>query len=174
MRPVLHIVSISKLRIVLLILIGLQLSGCSRFLFFPQKQWVRTPAQLGIEYEDVRLSGEEFGKLKPTLLTGSLPMLEVDGTTLTGSGPIAWYLAQEFKFAGSTNLDQAKIQGIIDILVDYQGKMVAAFFGSDEAVKEKAKKALEEEHTPKYLGILEKMISTDFCRYGYQDLPKKK
>jgi fermentation-respiration switch protein FrsA (DUF1100 family) len=79
MRPAFHIVSISKLRIVLFVLIALQLSGCSRFLFFPQKQWVRTPSQLGIEYEDVTLTSadgtqlsawwlEAYGEVKGTIV----------------------------------------------------------------------------------------------------------
>jgi fermentation-respiration switch protein FrsA (DUF1100 family) len=80
MRPASHIMSISKLRLILLfIVIGLQLSGCSRFLFFPQKQWVRTPEQLGIEYEDVALTSadgtqlsawwlEAYGEVKGTIV----------------------------------------------------------------------------------------------------------
>jgi fermentation-respiration switch protein FrsA (DUF1100 family) len=79
MRPVFHIVSISKLRLILIILIGLQLSGCTGLLFFPQKQWVRTPAQLGIEYEDVTLTSadgtqlsawwlEAYGEVKGTIV----------------------------------------------------------------------------------------------------------
>ena len=48
--------------------------------------------------------------MKPNLLTSTLPILKVDGTTLTGSGPIAWYLAQEHGLAGRNNLEQAKGQ----------------------------------------------------------------
>lgn len=33
----------------------LLLSGCSRLMFFPMQGWVRTPAQLGIDYEDVQI-----------------------------------------------------------------------------------------------------------------------
>ena len=124
-------------------------------------------AQAGIEYEDVRLTGEEFGKIKPNLPTGMLPILEVDGTTLTGSVPFAWYLAREYDLAGSNNLEQAKIGGIIDVVGDFHGKMAAAHFGNDEAVKEKAMKALKEEHTPKYCGILEKIISANNSPDGW-------
>ena len=42
-------------------------------------------AQAGQEYEDNRVSGEEFAKLKPDLWTGSLPVLYVDGESLSGS-----------------------------------------------------------------------------------------
>ena len=34
------------------------------------------------EYEDHRISPEEFGKLKPTLPLGSLPIWEEDGDTI--------------------------------------------------------------------------------------------
>ena len=45
-------------------------------------------AQAGVAYEDKRVSKEEWAQLKPTTPTGQLPLLEVDGKTLTGSRPI--------------------------------------------------------------------------------------
>ena len=43
-------------------------------------------AQAEVAYEDRRVeySGEEWAKLKPTTPTGQLPMLEIEGKTLTG------------------------------------------------------------------------------------------
>lgn len=114
-------------------------------------------AQAGVSYEDVRVTGEEFGKMKSSLPTGMLPVLEVDGTRLTGSGPIARFLAEEFDLAGSSNVERAKIAGIIDVVDDLFVKMVAAIFGKDE-LKEAAWKALTEEYIPKYCGVLEKII----------------
>ncbi|MGI9292010.1 MAG: alpha/beta hydrolase, partial [Gammaproteobacteria bacterium] len=40
-----------------------QLAGCTQLLFYPQKQWVRTPAALGIEYEDVELTAADGTRL---------------------------------------------------------------------------------------------------------------
>lgn len=76
-------------------------------------------AQAGVEYEDKRVAGEEWAKLKPTTPTGSLPLLEVDGKQLTGSGVIARFLAERFGLAGSNDIENAEIAGIIDVLEDF-------------------------------------------------------
>ncbi|VDO98786.1 unnamed protein product [Soboliphyme baturini] len=46
-----------------------------------------------IEYEDVRVSSEEWTKLKPTMPMGQLPVLERDGDMLCKSPVIARFLA---------------------------------------------------------------------------------
>ena len=123
-------------------------------------------AQAGAEYEDKRITSEEFGKLKPTLLTGSLPVLEIDDKMLTGSGPINRYLAEEFGLSGKDSFERAKIDGIVDVVDDLFGRMVATVF-ADPAVKEKLEKRFAEEDIPKYLGILETIISTNNSSEGW-------
>jgi fermentation-respiration switch protein FrsA (DUF1100 family) len=44
-----------SLLLLLLICLVLGLAGCSRMMFYPTAQWVRTPAQLGIEYEELAI-----------------------------------------------------------------------------------------------------------------------
>lgn len=63
MRPALPIVIISKRRCLLVLVLVLSLSGCSGLIFFPAKQWVRTPAELGIEYRDVELTTSDGTRL---------------------------------------------------------------------------------------------------------------
>ncbi len=123
-------------------------------------------AQAGVEYEDCRVTGEEFAKLKPSLPTGSLPVLEVDGDRLTGSSPIAWYLASEFGLAGSNNLENSKIGAILDVVGDLQAKLLAARFGDEES-KAKGKKDLEETHMPRYVCTLEKFIEKNGSADGW-------
>ena len=53
-------------------------------------------ALAGIKYEDMRVTEEEWAKLKDNTPYGALPVLEVDGKMLAGSGPIARYLAEKF------------------------------------------------------------------------------
>jgi len=124
-------------------------------------------AQAGVEYEDIRLTQEQFAEMKPKILTGTLPLLEVDGTTLNGSSAIAMYVAYSHNLAGGDILETARITGFLDVLRDYQEKMVAAFFGNDENVKEKARVALKEEHTPRYFKILETMITNNNSPDGW-------
>ena len=118
----------------------------------------------GVAYEDKRITREEMQELKPSLPTGMLPVLEVNGEVITGSGPIALYLAWEFGLAGRNNLQRAQICGIIDVVNDLVSKVVPAFYG-EEASKEAAKKDLVDLHIPKYVGILEQFIGDDGWAY---------
>lgn len=123
-------------------------------------------AQAGVEYEDKRVTGEEFGKLKPTLPTGSLPVLQVDGKSLSGSSSIARFLGERFGLGGETDFDNAQLDSIVDVLNDFGVKAVEAFFGEEEK-KAAAKKALFETHLPKYFGILNKRIEANNCAEGW-------
>ena len=129
----------------------------SRFIF----------VQAGVEYEDKRLDGEEWKVMKPNTPTGALPILEVDGKPLTGSGPIARFLAERFDLAGSNDFENAELAGIGDILDDFFQKLAPAFFEKDETKKAELVKGLLEEHIPKYWGILEGKIKKNNSDAGW-------
>ena len=57
-------------------------------------------------------------KLKPSLPTGMLPVLEVYGKAMTGSGPIIRFLAEENNLGGSNSLERLQIGGIVDVVDD--------------------------------------------------------
>ena len=124
-------------------------------------------AYAGVVYEDKRITEKEWQDLKPSLPTCMLPVLEVDGKMLAGSGPIALYLAREFTLTGYNNFEKAEIYSIMDIVNDLVSDVVPAVFGDDTS-KEAARKALNEVHIPKYVGILEKLIGDDGWAYGHQ------
>ena len=124
-------------------------------------------AQAGQQYEDKRVTGEEFAEMKPNLWTGSIPVLEVDGKPLSGSRSIARFLAERFDLAGCNDFENAQLDSIIDVLDDFGQKLIPAFFGKDEEQKAAAKKALFEEFVPKYFGIIEKRITENSCDEGW-------
>ena len=56
---------------------------------------------------------------------GQLPVLEVDGFQMSQSITIARFLANKYKLAGSTPLEQAKADMVVDIAVDFfNGKLM--------------------------------------------------
>ena len=124
-------------------------------------------AQAGVQYEDNRVTGEEFGKMKPTLPAGSLPVLEEDGKVLAGSGSIARYLGEKFGLGGSNAWENAQLDSLIGVLNDFSATAIPAFFGDNEERKAEAKKALFEVNIPKYFGILEKRISENNSSDGW-------
>ena len=81
-------------------------------------------AQAGVKYEDKRVDKEEWGQLKPSTPTGALPLLEVDGKQITGSVVINRFLAERFGLAGSNDVENAEIAGIIDVLGDFSIRMM--------------------------------------------------
>ena len=123
-------------------------------------------AQAGIQYEDNRISKEEWGELKPTTPFGGLPILEVDGKTLGGSVPIAVFVAQRHGLAGANDFENAEIGGIMDCLGDLMLGFMTMYFEKDEKRKAELKKKFEEEDCPKWFGILEKKVSIDGWLYG--------
>ena len=123
-------------------------------------------AQVGVEYEDKRVSFEEWGQLKPQTPFGYMPILEVDGKVLSGSGPIARFLAERYGLAGTNDVENAEIAGIADHFKDFTAEYIKWSYEKDEARKAEIKKKLDEEITPKYLTNFEKQITADGWLYG--------
>ena len=123
-------------------------------------------AQAGVEYEDKRIAFEDWGQLKPQTPFGYIPILEVDGKVLSGSGPIARFLAERHGLAGSNDVENAEIAGIADCIVDYVAQMIKWMFEKDEARKAELKKQLDEVHIPRYFSTWEKQISPEGWFYG--------
>ena len=108
-------------------------------------------AQAGVQYEDVRFDYEStWPEFKPKTPYGALPVLEVDGKMVAGSGLIARYLAEEYGLAGSNEFENAWIAGIIDVLNDFlqKGWPISPFGEKDEARRAELKKEFEERHMP--------------------------
>ena len=124
-------------------------------------------AQAGVQYEDKRVTWEEWKELKPNTPYGQLPVLEVDGKQFAGSGPIARFVAERFNLAGSNDFENADIASIIVVLQAPTEKIFDYFFEKDETRKADLKKALEEEHIPKNLGALEKRAAGNNSASGW-------
>ena len=124
-------------------------------------------AQAGVAYEDKRVEGEEWAKLKPTTPTGQLPMLEVEGKTLTGSSPIARFLAERFGLAGTNDIENAQLGGYIDYLFDFIQKIYPWFYEKDETKKAAIWDTIRNEHIPKYWGVISKWIESNGSDNGW-------
>jgi len=137
-------------------------STCYKLTYFPVEakgELIRLIfAQAEIEYEDVRIPWADWPPIKPTTPFGHLPLLEFDGETFTGSGPIARYLAEKHGLAGSSDTDNLKIAGIKDYQNEVVLKMVRAFFEKDEAKKEAMKQEIIQDSIPQQLGNMERRI----------------
>lgn len=71
-----------------------------------------------VDYDDHRITFQEWAKLKPTLPFGKLPVLEVDGDILAETFAITRYVAKELSLTGKNNLEAAKADMFMDVLKD--------------------------------------------------------
>jgi glutathione S-transferase len=123
--------------------------------------------QAGVEYEDKRVGQEEWVQVKASSPTGMLPMLEVDGRQLTGSGVIARFLGERLGLAGNNDIENAELAGISDVLSDFLPSLMAAFSEKDGEKKAQLMKKLEEEDVPKYWGIIERRCEKNGSMEGW-------
>ena len=122
-------------------------------------------AQARVQYEDIRLTLEQWPEFKPK-------MLEVDGKMVAGSGPIERFLAEQYGLAGPNAFENAEIASILDVVDDLAEKLTAVYFEKDETRKAKLKKELNETHIPRYLGVLEKRAAANNSADGWIYGPK--
>ncbi|XP_078620470.1 glutathione S-transferase 1-like [Branchiostoma floridae x Branchiostoma japonicum] len=116
----------------------------------------------GLEYEDVRVEGEQWQQLKPKTPMGQLPILEVDGTMICQSKAIGRLIAKKIGMAGKTDLEAARADMITDGLEDLIGLKMSFFFTEkDENKKEEKKKEFEEKTLQPALDLFEKLASAE-------------
>lgn len=124
-------------------------------------------AQAGVAYEDKRLTREEWAEHKKSTLFGQLPYMEVDGETICQSKAIERLLAKRFGLAGKTDIEQAKVDMIMDCMDDMNKPMPAIFREQDEKKKAELKKKFEEEELPDGLQKIEKLLKMNKGGDGY-------
>lgn len=110
-----------------------------------------------IKYEDVRVPGENWPKLKPNTPFGSMPVLEEGGKKLGGSIVILRYLGEKFCLAGSNAWENAWLANISDFMNDFLTEMLKLHFEKDENKKKELEEKMKTETGPKYLGKLNEM-----------------
>jgi glutathione S-transferase len=121
----------------------------------------------GVKYEDVRIEKANWPALKPSTPFGQLPMLEVDGVKLCQSNAIGRFVARRLKLAGKTDLDEARVDMIIDCIEDTVKPMMGFFHESDEKRKADLKKKFLDEQLPVSLAGLEKILNENKGGAGY-------
>jgi glutathione S-transferase len=124
-------------------------------------------AEAGIEFEDNRIEGKDWGKLKDSTPYGQLPLLEVDGVTLAQSSAIERYAARLGGVAGKNDLENAKADSIVEALHDAVKNFMTAAFTKDKDEQAKLFTAYWSGDWVKWGGILEKVLKANNEGKGY-------
>ncbi|KAM4707911.1 hematopoietic prostaglandin D synthase-like [Discoglossus pictus] len=113
-------------------------------------------AYMDTKYEDYRIEFADWPAIKPTIPYGKLPILEIDGVIYHQSLAIARYLAKQGGLAGKSNLDQLRVDGILDSIDDF----ISGFpwEEKDEALKKKLQEEYVATNSPNLLLNLEKAL----------------
>jgi glutathione S-transferase len=82
----------------------------------------------GIEFEDERLSFEEFGKMRHSLRFSSLPVLEIDGNVVTQSNAISRYVGKMAGLYPDDDLQALYCDEVLDALEDVNHYIVPTLF----------------------------------------------
>lgn len=88
-------------------------------------------AYAGQEFEDARLKGEDWPKIKPTTPFGKVPVLEIDGKPVSQSNAIARYLAKKFGLLGADEWTALKADEIVEAFNDYHAVSMKLMFGEE-------------------------------------------
>ncbi|DAZ93232.1 TPA: hypothetical protein N0F65_005086 [Lagenidium giganteum] len=116
-----------------------------------------------VPFEDTRLTGEQFGALKPSLPLGQMPVIDVDGKMYAQSLAIARYAAKLSGAYPSEAVKALKVDMVIETLVDVTNAEIDIFHLERNADAKAAKtKKLLEETLPKILAALEKVVEGKF------------
>ena len=117
----------------------------------------------GIPFEDVRVTGQSWLDLKPTLEFGQVPCLEVNGTKMYQSAAINNYVAGVCGFAPKDPMQVYKGEMLHEsVMVDiWYKKMGPAVFKPPGEERDALMKEIKEKHWPASNAILERHLPAD-------------
>ena len=115
-------------------------------------------AYKGVEYEDCRITQDQWAALKPKTPFGSLPLLCYNGMELAQSMTIARFLARELNLAGKTRCEEACVDMVVDCVVDLFAAFVKLAFEKDETKKAELTEKMQKETVPTAMCNLEAIL----------------
>jgi glutathione S-transferase len=117
-------------------------------------------------FEDMRIKGEDWMKHKPEMPFGQMPVLEIDGWKLAESGAIERYVARKTNLYGSTIMEQAAIDMVVEGCNDCSATWGQIHFSKAADAKEKMATYLKDE-APRWAGLLNGILKKNDSGKGF-------
>ncbi|OWF56790.1 S-crystallin 4 [Mizuhopecten yessoensis] len=115
-----------------------------------------------VEFNDVRLTSDEWKKMKPSVPQGQLPIMEVESggkkTVICQSGAMARFVAREFGLYGKNNMENSMVDVALETIEDLFKELIKIYTASDEKTKDELKAELGKTVVPKFVKNFEDMI----------------
>lgn len=118
-------------------------------------------AYKGVKYEDYRIEQDKWPEYKSKMPFGQIPVLEVDGKTLSQSQAINRYLGRTFGMVGANDFEAAQCDMLVDGLTDVMMNLRPWFMEKDEDKKKQIWTTFENEHAKPFLTLYEKFLKTN-------------
>ena len=118
----------------------------------------------GIEFEDVRLKGADFGKARETFRFRALPVLEIDGQQITQSNAIVRYVGKRAGLYPADDLQALYCDEAMDASEDLDHAIGTTFGLKGEEMKA-AREALLQGPIPKFINGLGGLLARGGGQY---------
>ncbi|VEN61543.1 unnamed protein product [Callosobruchus maculatus] len=105
----------------------------------------------GIDFEDVRITTEQWPQIKPNMPFGQVPLLEHGGKAAHQSMAIARYAAKQVKLVGKDDWEDLEIDAAVDTVNDLRQKLAVYHYENDEKIKQEKGEVVFKEQLPYYL-----------------------
>ncbi|MDH3202388.1 MAG: glutathione S-transferase [Myxococcales bacterium] len=114
----------------------------------------------GVDFEDHRISFQQFGNARSSFPFNRVPALDIDGIELSQCNTISRYVGKLAGLYPSDPLQAAFCDEAMDAVEDIVSKVVATFPIQDEAEKKAARQALADGPITVYLQQLQALLES--------------
>ncbi|CAB3230548.1 unnamed protein product [Arctia plantaginis] len=115
----------------------------------------------GQDFEDVRITLDQWPDLKPKTPFHQVPVLEIDGKQYAQSNAICRFLGRKYGVAGDDEDEAFEIDQNVDFYMDIRNIATPIFREEDEAIKEKKYENLAKTVTPKLEKLNEVIVKNN-------------
>ncbi|XP_012945669.1 glutathione S-transferase 1 [Aplysia californica] len=114
----------------------------------------------GVEFEDHRISREQWQTQKNEFTFGQVPVLELDGAgqRFAQSTAILTYLAKEYGYYGTSNIERLEIDQVLELIQDLWRDYVDAFYEVDQLLRDKKMEIVNNVKKPHVFSCLERLL----------------
>ena len=112
-----------------------------------------------VDFEDVRLSREEWLAFKPRTPFGHVPVLEIEGRpALAEANAILVFIGRKHDLHPSDAFEAARHEALMSHVEDLRATVVPTMRMADEAEKKRAREALSRDYLPTWARDTEKQL----------------
>nr|WRX05953.1 GSTS1e [Helicoverpa armigera] len=113
----------------------------------------------GQEFEDHRISDEDWPAFKPNTPFGQMPVLELNGKKYAKTSAISRYFGRKYGLVGDTLEDAMEIDQNIDCLNELRDKALSVAYEPDKELQERRHAEYSKTVYPQYLEKLSSIIT---------------